>query len=102
MEKQDINGNDVTIAHNTRKKNARQYEPCKTSFFRLDKNYLPREFDKTNKVLPLSQKQNIPTGKNETLYFCDVCVYLFIYLFIYLSIYLFIYSFKIYFTFTLQ
>ena len=40
---------------------------------RLDKNYFPREYDKTNKVLPLSQTENIPTANNENLYFCDIC-----------------------------
>ena len=61
-----------TFAHNTRK-NARQCEPSKTFFFRLDKNYRPREYEKTNKVLPLSQTKNISAGMNKTLYLCDIC-----------------------------
>ena len=54
------------------KKKVRQSEPSKTSFFRLDKKYHLREYDKTNKVLQLSQRENIPTGKNETLYLCEI------------------------------
>ena len=55
------------------KKKVRQSEPSKTSFFRLGKKYRLREYDKTNKVLQLSQTENIPTGKNETLYLCEIC-----------------------------
>ena len=53
MEEQDINFIDDAFALNT-EKNARQCEPSKKSFFRLDKNYRPREYDKMNKVLSLS------------------------------------------------
>ena len=68
----DINFTQKAFAHNTRK-NARQCEPSKTFFFRLDKNYRPREYDKTNKVLPLYQTKNISAGMNEALYLCDIC-----------------------------
>ena len=67
-----INFTKKAFAHNTRK-NARQCEPSKTFFFRLDKNYRPREYEKRNKVLPLSQTKNISAGMNETLYLCDTC-----------------------------
>ena len=59
MEEQSNSVTDVAIAHDTRKKNAWQYEPSKTSFFRLDKNKgIPREYDKTNIVLPLLETEN--------------------------------------------
>ena len=61
MEEQNINFIDDSFALNT-EKNARQCEPSKKSFFRLDKNYCPREYDKTNKVLPLTQTENISAG----------------------------------------
>ena len=73
MEEQSKSDTDVTIAHNTTK-NARRYEPSKTSFLRLDKKYRPREYDKTNKVLSLSQTENISTGKSENLYLCDILI----------------------------
>ena len=44
MEKQDINFTDDAFTFNT-EKNARQYEPTKIFFLRLDKNYRPREYD---------------------------------------------------------
>ena len=72
MEEQDINFTDDAFALNT-EKNARQCEPSRTSFFRLDKNYRPREYDKTNKVLPLIQTENISAGMNGTLHPCDIC-----------------------------
>ena len=72
MEEQDMNVIGVTIAHDTRKK-ARKYKLSKTSFFCLDKNYRQGEYDKTNKVLSLSQTENTPTRKNGTLYLCDHC-----------------------------
>ena len=72
MEEQDINFTDDAFALNT-EKSARQCEPSKTSFFRLDKNYRPRKYDKKNKVLPLTQTENISAGMNETLYLCDIC-----------------------------
>ena len=71
MDEEDINFTDDAFAFNT-EKNARQCEPSKTSFFRLDKNYRPRECDKTNKVLPLTQTKNILAGMNETLFLCDI------------------------------
>ena len=71
MEEQDINFTDDAFALNT-EKSARQCEPSKTSFFRLDKNYRPRKYDKKNKVLPLTQTENISAGMNETLYLCDI------------------------------
>lgn len=55
MEEQDIYVTDVTIARHMKKNNVREYEPSHTSFFRLNKNYRPREYDKTNEVLSLSQ-----------------------------------------------
>ena len=69
---QDINFTDDAFGGNT-EKNARQCEPIKTSFFRLNKNYRPREYDKTNKVLPLTQTENISAGMNETVNLCDIC-----------------------------
>ena len=72
MAEQDINFTDNAFAHNTGK-NDRQCKPSKTSFFRFDKNYRPRECNKTNKVLPLSQTENISAVTNETLYLCDIC-----------------------------
>ena len=71
MEEQDINFTDDALAHNT-EKNARQCEPSKISFFHLDKKYRPREYDKMNKVLPLTQTENISAGMNETLCLCDI------------------------------
>ena len=72
IEEQDINFTDDAFALNTGK-NARQCEPSKTSFFRLDKNYRPREYDKTNKMLPLTQTENISAGMSGTLCLCDIC-----------------------------
>lgn len=72
MEEQDSKTTDFTIAPNTRK-DVPQYEPSKTSFLRLDKNYQERENDQMNKVLLPSQTEKIPTGKNKTLYLCDMC-----------------------------
>ena len=46
--------------------------PGKTSFFCLDKNYRPRQYNKTNKVLSPLIIENIPKGKNETLYLSDI------------------------------
>ena len=46
MEEQDNNITDITVAHNTRK-NARKYEPSKTSFFRLDE-----EISRGNTIKP--------------------------------------------------
>ena len=39
----------------------------------FEQRNLPREYDKTKKVLPLSQTVNILTRTNETLYLCDIC-----------------------------
>ena len=72
MAEQDISFTDNAFAHNTGK-NDRLCEPSKTSFFRFDKNYRPRECNKTKKVLLLSQTANISAVTNETLYLCDIC-----------------------------
>ena len=58
MKEQDINFTENAFAHNTGIK-SRQCDPSKTSFFHLDKNYCPREYDKVNKVLRPSQTGNI-------------------------------------------
>ena len=67
MKEQDINFTENAFAHNTGIK-SRQCDPSKTSFFHLDKNYCPREYDKVNKVLRPSQTGNISVGMNETRY----------------------------------
>ena len=53
---------DASTTYNARKSlnqdrsnDAKECEVSKTSLFRFDKNYRPRENDKTNKVLPPSQ-----------------------------------------------
>ena len=61
MKEQDINSTENAFAHNTGIK-SRQCDPSKISFFDLDKNYRPREYDKVNKVLPPSQTGNISVG----------------------------------------
>ena len=45
----------------------------KDIFLPFEQRNLPREYDKTKKVLPLSQTVNILTRTNETLYLCDIC-----------------------------
>ena len=56
---------DASATYNARKSSnqdrsndAKDCEVSKTSFFPLDKNYRPREYDQTNKVLPPSQTNN--------------------------------------------
>ena len=43
------------------------------SFFRFDKNYRPREYDKTNKVLSPSQTDNRTSKESEIQFLCEFC-----------------------------
>ena len=45
----------------------------KKSFFRLDKNYAPREYDKTNKVLPPSQSDSTSQLNENIIFQCEHC-----------------------------
>ena len=65
MAEQLIDVADASTTYNTRKSSnqdrssdAKECEVSKASLFRFDKNYRPREYDKTNKVLPPSQAGN--------------------------------------------
>ena len=50
---------------------AKECEVSKTSFFRFDKNYCPREYDKTNKMLPPSQADNRTSKEKEIQFLCE-------------------------------
>ena len=71
---------DASTTYNARKSSnqdrsnvAEECEVSKTSFFRFDKNYRPRKYDKTNKVLPPSQTNNRPSKGIETQFLCEFC-----------------------------
>ena len=57
MREQELSVTHVTITYDART-NVWKYEPIQTFFFCLDKNYRSREYDRTGKVLPLSQIEN--------------------------------------------
>ena len=79
MENNEIVVTGVAAAQNARNISEKQSNGTsedgrsKTSFFRHDKNYRPREYDKTDKVLPPSQTDNSTAKKNETSLRCDTC-----------------------------
>ena len=56
-----------------RSNDAKDCEVSKTSFFRFDKNYRPREYDKTNKVLPPSHTDNRTSKGSEIQFLCEFC-----------------------------
>ena len=69
---------DASTTYNTRKSSnaknvGKECEARKTSFFRFDKNYSPREYDKTNKMLPPSQTDNKTSKGSEIQFLCEFC-----------------------------
>ena len=71
---------DASTTYNARKSSnqdrsndAKKCEVSKTSFFCFDKNYRPREYDKTNKVLPPSQTDNRTPKGSEIQFLCEFC-----------------------------
>ena len=69
---------DASTTYNARKSlnqdrsnDAKECEVSKTSFFRFDKNYRPRENDKTNKVLPPSKTDNRTSKGSEIQFSCE-------------------------------
>ena len=54
-----------------KQKKAQQHEPSRTYLFCLDKKLssLSREYDRTKKVLPLSQTENMPTVRMKSCIF---------------------------------
>ena len=80
MAEQLIDVADASTTYNTRKSSnqdrsnfPKECEVSKTSFFRFDKNYRPREYDKTNKVLPPSQTDSRTSKGSEIQFLCEVC-----------------------------
>ena len=78
MAEQLIDVTDASTTYNARKSSnqdrsnvAKECEVSKISFFRFDKNYRPREYDKTSKVLPPSQTDNRTSKGSEIQFFCE-------------------------------